>query len=312
MGSKDKKGKKSHKSSSKAKAKKSKKQDDDVSESFVAKAVKAYQKKFKGKEKVKKSRSRDEELSSTSSEASSSESESQTDSGSSSSDEENNFARFKPLKASKASRVRDEEEDYQPAAKKRKVDSGKSEKVVPAKPPKTKCKTSTETSATSSMGTPVEDIESNQPLWATKMFEMMSQSQQRMDRMEERFVTSARPPVPTFTYTPSTDNSTFTTPQRHTQPIASTPVTPGTPSESETSAMNVSDVTSINNSPQDSQMTPDMGSMKLGSGRGRPRKQLIPPSYDDCPANASAEVISKWKKAKSVAQWCYDIKSDPL
>ena len=39
--------------------------------------------------------------------------------------------------------------------------------------------------------------------------------------------------------------------------------------------------------------------------RGRPRKVLQPPSYDDCPVNASAEEMKKWQKRKNSEKWRY-------
>ena len=125
--------------------------------------------------------------------------------------------------------------------------------------------------------------------------------------MEERFV------QPSHTYTPSTENSTsFSTPQRPTQlHQTSTPVTPVTLSESDNSYLNVSDVGSVATSPNDV-LSPEMGGMKLGPGCRRPCKELIPPSMDDYPANASPEEQCKWKEAKYAAQWRYNMKTDPL
>ena len=39
--------------------------------------------------------------------------------------------------------------------------------------------------------------------------------------------------------------------------------------------------------------------------RGRPRKVLQPPSYDNCPVNASAEEMKKWQKRKNSEKWWY-------
>ena len=108
---------------------------------------------------------------------------------------------------------------------------------------------------------------------------------------------------PSFTYTPSTDASfppsdpSFTTPQRlmsHQTSTPVTPVTPATPSESDNS-YNISEVGSLGNSPMDI-LAPSMTGMKLGSGCGWPRKELIPPSYDDAPQGPSAKELTKWKK----------------
>ena len=40
--------------------------------------------------------------------------------------------------------------------------------------------------------------------------------------------------------------------------------------------------------------------------RGRTRKVLQPPSYDDRPVNASAEEIKKWQKHKNSKKWWYE------
>ena len=56
-----------------------------------------------------------------------------------------------------------------------------------------------------------------------------------------------------------------------------------------------------------SQLTPQMESMKLGQGRGRPRKVLQPPSYGDFPVGAPPEEIECYLKAKKTQKWHYDI-----
>lgn len=38
-------------------------------------------------------------------------------------------------------------------------------------------------------------------------------------------------------------------------------------------------------------------------GRGRPRKELVPPTFDDMPENATKEELNKWKKAKTTELW---------
>ena len=45
--------------------------------------------------------------------------------------------------------------------------------------------------------------------------------------------------------------------------------------------------------------TPQSVSAHHVRGRGRPRKALIPPSYDDKPENVSKEELLKWKKRKN-------------
>ena len=52
--------------------------------------------------------------------------------------------------------------------------------------------------------------------------------------------------------------------------------------------------------------TPQSVSAHHVRGRGRPRKALIPPSYDDKPENVSKEELLKWKKRKNTAEWRYN------
>ena len=135
--------------------------------------------------------------------------------------------------------------------------------------------------------------------------EILRQNQQRMEQMEKRF----SQPQTSHTYTPGADSTSFTTPQRPTQFQSSTPVTPATPTDSEASYMNIS---GVSYSPADTAVTPQMSSMKLGQGHGHPCKQLIPPSFDECPPDASPEEVNRWKKAKTAAEWWYKMKTDPL
>ena len=65
----------------------------------------------------------------------------------------------------------------------------------------------------------------------------------------------------------------------------------------------------LHNSPGSSQssLTPGMESMSLGRGRGRPRKQLVEPSYDGYPVDGSEEEKKRWLKMKATEQWRYNI-----
>ena len=106
--------------------------------------------------------------------------------------------------------------------------------------------------------------------------------------------------------------ATFSTPQhsRRGAVATSTPATtPGTPD-----SMTISDVSSLGSFPMslsETSLTLDIGSLKVGGKRGRPRKQLIPPSLDDAPVNASKEEMNQWKAAKKTAQWRYEKKTGP-
>ena len=45
--------------------------------------------------------------------------------------------------------------------------------------------------------------------------------------------------------------------------------------------------------------------MKLGHGRGRPRKELTPVDYSDFPYNVSKKEQEKWQKRKNMEKWRY-------
>ena len=80
-----------------------------------------------------------------------------------------------------------------------------------------------------------------------------------------------------------------------TVPVPVTPVTPTTPSSShQLTPQQLHFGTPSEQSPgssNSSQLTPQMESMKLGQGWGRPRKVPQPPSYDDFPFGAPPEDI---------------------
>ena len=46
--------------------------------------------------------------------------------------------------------------------------------------------------------------------------------------------------------------------------------------------------------------------MALGRGRGRPRKKVQPPSYDDYPVDAPKDVQERWVQKKATEQWRYN------
>ena len=80
-----------------------------------------------------------------------------------------------------------------------------------------------------------------------------------------------------------------------TVPVPVTPVTPATPSSSHQLTpqqlhFGTPSEQSLSSS-NSSQLTPQMESMKLGQGQGRPRKVPQPPSYDDFPVGAPPDEI---------------------
>ena len=87
----------------------------------------------------------------------------------------------------------------------------------------------------------------------------------------------------------------LTSPLPGTVPVPVTPVTPATPSSShQLTPQQLHFGTPSEQSPgssKSSQLTPQMESMKLGWGQGRPRKVPQPPSYDNFPVGAPHEKI---------------------
>ena len=56
----------------------------------------------------------------------------------------------------------------------------------------------------------------------------------------------------------------------------------------------------------DSLIDPEWDRTPVIHKRGRPQKVPQPPSYDDCPVNASAEEMKKWQKHKNSEKWQYE------
>ena len=55
-----------------------------------------------------------------------------------------------------------------------------------------------------------------------------------------------------------------------------------------------------------SSLTPSFGSPSLSCGRGRSRKALQPPSYDDYPVDTSKEEKECWVRQKATEHWRYN------
>ena len=53
-------------------------------------------------------------------------------------------------------------------------------------------------------------------------------------------------------------------------------------------------------------VTPDKDTPPVIHKRERPHKTPQPPSYDDCPVNASNDKIKRWKQKKNSEKWCYE------
>ena len=110
------------------------------------------------------------------------------------------------------------------------------------------------------------------------------------------------PPPNVNTSTPQhlQPKSLFTTPQSSTGgSVTGTPQTPG-------SNLEISDIDSLSVSSDHSSVTPDMSKLCLGRGRGRPRKQLVKPTFEDFPLDASEEDQKKYIKKKRTEMWRYN------
>ena len=78
-----------------------------------------------------------------------------------------------------------------------------------------------------------------------------------------------------------------------------TPLTPSTPG----ACSKISDVESLDSVETSSTITPEFSKLKLGKGRGRPRKQLVQPTIDDFPNDGTEEEKSKYIRKKTTEMW---------
>ena len=87
-----------------------------------------------------------------------------------------------------------------------------------------------------------------------------------------------------------------------------TPVTPETPQSTSVGASPVWSPATSDISPASSQssLTPSFDRLALGRGRGRPRKKLQPPTYDDYPMEGTKKEQDMWVRHKSAEQWRYN------
>ena len=75
---------------------------------------------------------------------------------------------------------------------------------------------------------------------------------------------------------------------------------PGTPTTPVTPPSAISPASS-------SSLTPDMQSMNISRGRGRPQKQLIEPSMEGFPEHGTGEEKHRWLKMKVTELWRYNM-----
>ena len=78
-----------------------------------------------------------------------------------------------------------------------------------------------------------------------------------------------------------------------------TPPTPQTPQTPSSSVM--SDVDSLESN--ETGTTPDFTNLKLGRGRGRPRKELTVPTLDDFPYDGTDEEKKRYINKKNTEMW---------
>ena len=92
--------------------------------------------------------------------------------------------------------------------------------------------------------------------------------------------------------------SLFTTPQSKQSSAFGSPPTPG-------STVEISDIDALSVSSDHSSVTPDMSQLSLGHGRGRPRKELVKPTFDDFPIEGTEEEQKRYVKKKRMEIWRY-------
>ena len=97
--------------------------------------------------------------------------------------------------------------------------------------------------------------------------------------------------------------SLFTTPRSLTGK-GSAAITPETPSTVDMSDVDTLSVSSEQTSA--SSVTPDMSKLTLGRGHGRPRKQLVKPTFDDFPIDGSEQEQKRYIKKKHTEMWRYN------
>ena len=98
----------------------------------------------------------------------------------------------------------------------------------------------------------------------------------------------------------------FATPKQSSCRSTSRSSLPPTPSTPQTPQDQMSDVESLQGGQSEaSSLTPDFSSLSMGKKRGRPRKKLEVPTFDDFPIDADAEEKSKYICKKTTEMWQY-------
>ena len=93
--------------------------------------------------------------------------------------------------------------------------------------------------------------------------------------------------------------SLFTTPQSKKASAAGSPNTPA-------SIVEVSDIETLSVSSDHSSVTPELGKLSLGRGHGRPRKELIKPTFEDFPIDGTDEEQKRYVKKKCTELWRFN------
>ena len=143
-----------------------------------------------------------------------------------------------------------------------------------------------------------------------QIMDMMKTQNEKIQAMEEKQAKAETVKVPLSSpgtpVTPLSEDP-FLTPSGRRSTKASLTSTPISGDDMNSSV--VSDVSLLDQS--DTSLTPDMKQLNCGKKRGRPRKTLLPPTFDDFPEDGTEEEKFKWKKAKISQQWRYNKKVGP-
>lgn len=126
-----------------------------------------------------------------------------------------------------------------------------------------------------------------------------SNSQKRIADLEKQQAESLMPPPAAAAGTPSTQPRSVVSPPSPATPAtpAGDPLTPLSTPTSEGSPLSVGSSASS--------LTPSLSQMSLGRRRGRPRKAVTKPTYDDFPIDGTTSEQERWVRAKNTEVWRY-------
>ena len=131
------------------------------------------------------------------------------------------------------------------------------------------------------------------------------ESNARLTSLEKQSSTPPIPPIQPPNSTPKPGHlppqQLFYTPRGDMPPGYGVPLTPSTPATPLNSSR-ISDVESLDSN-DTTTVTPEFSKMKLGRGRGRPRKELKQPTVDDFPKDGTDEEKDKYIRKKTTELW---------